>query len=112
MATTYTETNETRLYFTFARNGETKTRYIALPGVPDPEGERRTTVINNFNTFRTQVMDDGEATAGSIENFIQPADWRDASGSSDVTVDDQPWTTTNVELEFYVVQKTRFDGQA
>lgn len=111
MAQTYTESNETRLYFDFARGNETKTRYISLPGVPEEGSARRTTVINNFNTFRTQLMDNGDATNGEIENFVQPTDWRDADGSSSIGDDDNPWTTTNVQLEFYVVQKTRYDGQ-
>ena len=112
MAETYTESNETRLYFDFARGNETKTRYISLPGVPAEESERRTTVINNFRTFRTQLMYNDEPGTGILEDFVQPSDWRDATGSSAAGTDDgNPWITTNVQLEFYVVQKTRFDGQ-
>lgn len=110
MAQTYTEQSETRLYFDFERDGETKSRYIALPGVPAENSERRTTVINNFNTFRTQLIDNGDGSVGILENFVQPADWRDSTGSSGGT--DNPWTTKDVQLEFYVVQKTRFDGQS
>lgn len=110
MAQTYTESNETRLYFDFTRGNETKTRYISLPGVPAEDSPRRTTVINNFRTFRTQLMDDGDdQNSGFLENFVQPADWRDMTGSSEG--ESTPWKTTNVEMEFYVVQKTRFDGQ-
>lgn len=109
MAETYTESNETRLYFDFARNGDTKTRYIALPGVPAEDSERRTTVINNFRTLRAQLMHNEEAGVGILEDFVQPADWRDNTGSSEAG-DGDPWQTTDVQLEFYVVQKTRYDG--
>lgn len=111
MAQTYTESNETRLYFDFARGGETKTRYIAIPGVPAEDSARRTTVINNFRTFRTQLMDDGDDSSlgSALENFVQPADWRDETGAS-AEAESTPWKTTDVQLEFYVVQKTRFDG--
>lgn len=109
MAQTYTETSETRLYFEFTRNGETKTRYIAIPGAPADDDERRTTIISNFNTFRTQLMHNEDAGIGILEDFVQPADWRDSTGSSE-SGDGDPWTTTDVQMEFYVVQKTRFDG--
>lgn len=109
MAETYTESNETRLYFDFTRGNETKTRFISLPGVPAEDGERRTTVINNFRTFRTQLMNSDDGSTGLLENFVQPSDWRDATGSS-ASTDTEEWKTTDVQLEFYVVQKTRFDG--
>lgn len=109
MATTYTESNETRLYFSFARNGETKTRYIAIPGVPAEDSARRTTVLSNFRTFRSQLIDNDDGTIGVLENFVQPADWRDNTGSS-ASDDGSAWTTTDVQLEFYTVQKTRYDG--
>lgn len=110
MAETYTESNETRLYFDFARGNETKTRFISLPGVPAEDGERRTTVINNFKTFRTQLLD-VEGALNPLQNFVQPSDWRDNTGSSEASDNPQEWATTDVQLEFYVVQKTRFDGQ-
>lgn len=111
MATTYTESNETRLYFDFARGTSTATRYIAIPGIPAEDSERRTTVINNFRTLRSQLIDSDDGTVGILENFVQPANWRDATGSSTPNPDEEVWTTTDVQLEFYVVQKTRYDGQ-
>lgn len=109
MAETYTESNETRLYFDFARGNETKTRFISLPGVPAEDGERRTTVISNFRTFRTQLLN-LESGQQPLTNFVQPSDWRDNTGSSEGSDNPQEWATTDVQLEFYVVQKTRFDG--
>lgn len=111
MATTYTEQSETRLYFDFARGNETASRYLSLPGIPEEDSEERTTIINNFQTFRTQVMPGSISGIGVIEDFVQPANWRDLTGSGGSGVDEEQWTTTDVQLEFYTVQKTRITGE-
>lgn len=100
MAATFTETAETRLYFNFMRGDETASRYLSIPGMPI---ETTSTVLQNFYKFRTYVL-------ANMNQFVQPATWRDSTGSSSEDVE-TPWTTSDVQLEFYKVSRTRYDGE-
>lgn len=102
---TYTETNETRLIFNLSRDDETKERTIAIPGVPDPN-TGYTDMLAAFDLFATSI------TSSSLRNqFVQPANWRDNTGSTASTTE-APWTTTGMSIEFYTVQKTRYGYEA
>lgn len=102
MATTTATTHETRIYFTLQSASSVVTRYITLPGMPS--GTDYTTVTANFKKFRTFVLSE-------LNTFIQPSNWRDDTGSTDASDDQEPYTTTDVQLEFYSVEKVRYDGQ-
>ncbi len=114
---TYTENNETRLIFSLARDTATAERAVALPGVPG-EGEEATRVLEAFGEFRDAYLNSREPASGGSAtlpaDFFQPTSWRDAIGSLSGTLvspemrDDNPWTTTDVELEFYKVTRTRY----
>lgn len=107
MATTepiYTETNETRLIFNLSRDDETKERTIAIPGVPDPN-TGYTDMLAAFSAFAATM------TSQTKNQFVQPANWRDNTGSTASTTED-PWTTTGLSIEFYTVQKTRYGYEA
>lgn len=102
-APTYTETNETRLIFQLSRDDETKDRTIALPGVPNPS-TGYADMIAAFNTFAAKMTT-------TNNQFVQPASWRDDTGST-LSTDEDPWTTTGLSIEFYTVQKTRYGYEA
>lgn len=97
---------ETRLIFTLV-NGDTETtRTIALPGAPSTTEEYNQAVAD-WRTFRNYYIDPSHA--GYVD-FVQPSNWRDATQST--SADPQtPYTTTEIELEFYTGQKTRYGAE-
>lgn len=108
---TYSDQRETRLIFVLTRDEETTTRTISIPGAIAEE-DTQTAVLNAFKSFRTGVLT--ERTQDSVYNpdlrqFVQPSNWRDDTGSSEV--DSDPWTTTDIELEFYKVTKERYTAE-
>ncbi len=101
---TYAETNESRLVFHLVDEGGTArtTRTIALPQVPDSQSIED--ALSAFETFATKYT---AATASDNNIFVQPANWRDDTGSTLGSVED-PWTTESIDFEVYQTQKTTY----
>lgn len=110
MAATQTTTAETRVIFTLARGDERTTRSVALPGKPTTQ-EEITRIVSAFGKFKQRYMNARivEGDQRAPYDYFQPTSWRDAAGSSSTV--DEPWTTTNMEMEFYTVERVRYDGE-
>lgn len=98
MAATTTNTNEIRVYFLLKNSDDTDTteRYLTLPGIPGEDFPEA------MEAFRTNVLT-------NMNQFVQPSTWRDSTGSSiDPAETTAPWTTVDVQFEYYRVTKTRY----
>ena len=110
MAAVTTTTAETRVIFTLARGDDKTTRSVALPGKPTTQ-EEITRIVSAFGKFKERYMTSRLVEGGGRApiDYFQPTSWRDAAGSSETT--DEPWTTTNMEMDFYTVERVRYDGE-
>lgn len=112
---TYVETAETRVIFKLQSELGAGTaftdRTLTLPGQPSEETEARSAWLANCQKFRNFVLSHTllGATGSYTDEFVQPANWRDKSGSSVST--DSPYKTVDVEFELYTVQKQRFTAE-
>lgn len=105
---TATNTNETRLIFKLRdADGNAKERTIAIPGkVATPEN--LSNVLVAYGKFRNHVLNSTITTGDyDLRQFVQPSNWRDETGST-TTTDLAIYTTEDVEIEFYTVEKTRY----
>lgn len=105
--TTYTQTRETNAVFTLQSERGTgsaiTTRRLTLPTAPSNEDEQAT-LLSKFGDFRTMVLK-------QLPEFVQPASWRDSTGS-DIDEDQsaEPYRTINIGLETVITDKTTWDG--
>lgn len=106
MAQTVSESKETRIHFDLQSADGTATvdRYITVPGQQmDVEGDW----LTNFYAFREFILDN----ANGLKQFVQPSTWRDSTGSGvDPEDASDPYTTTDVRLELYSVNRIVVDG--
>lgn len=109
MATTYDNSAETRLIFKLERGEDRTTRTISIPGAIANESNL-SAVLTAWRSFRNSILNGSSTTkfANYLTQFVQPTQWRDITGSTLSTEDDPPWTTYDVEIEFYTVEKTRY----
>ncbi len=100
---TYAETNESRLVFHLVDEGGTArtTRTISLPQVPG--SDQIEDALDAFETFAAKYT----AQANDKNIFVQPANWRDDTGSTLGDVED-PYTTESIDFEVYQTQKTTY----
>lgn len=106
---TVTTTNETRLIFKLRdEDGNAKDRTIAIPGLV-ATSETQAAVLTAYGAFRTHILN-ATPSAGDFDyrQFVQTSNWRDETGSSQSSSDLATYTTEDVELEFYKVEKTRY----
>lgn len=105
---TQSNTQETRLIFKLRdADGNTKERTIAIPGkVATPSTQAA--VLTAYGAFREHILrETPEQDDFDFRQFVQPSNWRDETGSN-TTTDLATYTTEDVEIEFYTVEKTRY----
>lgn len=104
---TATQTRETNAVFTLQSENGTgssiTTRRLSLPGAPASDGEQEA-LTAAFASFRQMVLNEQP-------NLIQPANWRDSTGSEVEAADStEPYRTINIGLEYVITDKVAWDG--
>ena len=106
---TISTTQETRLIFKLRdEDGNAKERTIAIPG-KIATSSTQDAVLSAYGDFRTHVLNASPGAADfDFRQFVQTSNWRDETGSSETATDLATYTTEDIELEFYKVDKTRY----
>lgn len=115
---TYVETAETKVIFKLQSENGTGTaftdRTLTLPGQPSTDTEARAAWLEKCKNFRLLATSNtfviSEEHGLKLNQIVQPANWRDQSGSSQSDTA-APYKTIDVEFELYTVQKQRFTAE-
>ena len=111
MALTTNTTDETRFIFVLQNeDGEKTERTLATPYALEgatPSSD----FVTKFTAFRNSLLNNTTAMEQVLHKFIQPANWRDNTGSTGAAATDPPvppWETVDLQVEFYTVTKKRY----